>query len=82
VAGKPVVIEETFPLECTVEEFESFLRSSRETASGWIFHYDGSTLNELDELERAQKLTPVKAAWRQGIRSFVKLRPEFVVETK
>jgi len=82
VAGKPVMIEETFPLECTVEEFESFLRSSRETASGWIFHYDGSTLNELDELERAQKLTPVKAAWRHGIRSFVKLRPEFVLETK
>ncbi|HET6406413.1 MAG TPA: cellulase family glycosylhydrolase [Chthoniobacteraceae bacterium] len=76
--GKPVVIEETFPLECTAEEFETFLRESRGTAVGWVFHYDGMTIEELDELEREANLTLVKAAWRQGLRSFVKLRPELV----
>jgi Cellulase (glycosyl hydrolase family 5) len=75
---KPLVIEETFPLECTIDEFESFLRSSRDVAVGWIFHYDGSTIDELDQLEREQKLTLAKALWRQGLRSFVKLRPEFL----
>jgi hypothetical protein len=82
LTGKPLVIEETFPLECTIEEFESFMRSTRDIAVGWIFHYDGSTLAELDELERKQKLTMVKAAWRQGLRSFVKLRPEFLEHQK
>jgi hypothetical protein len=80
--SKPLVIEETFPLECTVEEFERFLRSSRDVAVGWIFHYDGSTLDELDELERNQKLTIAKAIWRDGLRSFVKLRPEFLEQQK
>src|SRR6185295_1101018 len=39
--GKPVVIEETFPLSCGVEDLEKFLRASQEYATGWIGHYDG-----------------------------------------
>jgi hypothetical protein len=45
--GKPVVIEETFPLRCSMPEFESFLRDSRAVASGWIGFYWGKTPAEL-----------------------------------
>ena len=45
--GKPVVIEETFPLGCSIEEFRQFLRQSREVASGWIGFYWGKTPEEL-----------------------------------
>jgi YHS domain-containing protein len=45
-AGKPVVIEETFPLKCGPEEFEAFLRRSRGAAAGWIGFYWGRTIEE------------------------------------
>jgi hypothetical protein len=41
--GKPVVVEETFPLNCPLPEFERFLDQSRKTASGWIGFYWGKT---------------------------------------
>jgi hypothetical protein len=44
--GKPVVIEETFPLQCPIEEFETFLDGSRAAASGWIGFYWGRTREE------------------------------------
>jgi hypothetical protein len=77
VAGKPVVIEETFPLECSPEELENFLRSSRETASGWIWHYDGMPMANYDALKQAGTLSPAQAIWRAGLMSFQQLRPEF-----
>jgi hypothetical protein len=39
--GKPVVIEELFPMHCSVPELERFVESSRPTASGWIGFYWG-----------------------------------------
>ena len=48
-AGKPVVIEETFPLMCGVEEFELFLRRSKNHAAGWIGFYWGQTPGELKQ---------------------------------
>jgi hypothetical protein len=44
--GKPVVIEEMFPLNCPFPEFERFLDESRNTASGWIGFYWGKTPEE------------------------------------
>jgi hypothetical protein len=45
--GKPVVIEETFPLKCSAKEFETFLTRSREHAAGWVGFYWGETPAEL-----------------------------------
>lgn len=45
--GKPLVVEETFPLRCSFQEFETFLRTSRRHASGWIGFYWGQTPEEL-----------------------------------
>jgi len=76
-AGKPVVIEETFPLQCDVDQLEKFLRASREIACGWIGHYDGDTPEQLDGLERAGKLGISQSIYRSWMRMFVRLKPEF-----
>jgi hypothetical protein len=45
--GKPVVIEETFPLKCSPQELETFLDGSKEHAAGWIGFYWGQTPAQL-----------------------------------
>ena len=46
VVGKPVVIEETFPLKCSQDEMRRFIDESKSVASGWISFYWGKTLEE------------------------------------
>lgn len=42
--GKPVLIEEMFPLRCSVEELGMFIEGSRRVADGWIGFYWGKTI--------------------------------------
>lgn len=44
--GKPLVIEEIFPLNCTIEEAEEFIEKSRKHCDGWITFYWGKTIEE------------------------------------
>ncbi len=44
--GKPVVIEETFPLTCSAEELGEFIDRSKPHAAGWIGFYWGKTPEE------------------------------------
>jgi hypothetical protein len=39
--GKPVVVEETFPLRCSTAELDSFIEKSEGIAAGWIGFYWG-----------------------------------------
>jgi hypothetical protein len=45
--GRPVVIEETFPLACSPKELEEFIDGSKKHAAGWIGFYWGKTPDEL-----------------------------------
>jgi hypothetical protein len=45
--GKPVLIEETFPLACSPEELDEFIEASRKHAAGWIGFYWGKPPEEL-----------------------------------
>jgi Cellulase (glycosyl hydrolase family 5) len=45
--GKPVLIEETFPLACSPAELEDFIERSRKHAAGWIGFYWGKPPEEL-----------------------------------
>jgi hypothetical protein len=45
--GKPVLIEETFPLACSPMELEDFIDRSRAYACGWIGFYWGKPPEEL-----------------------------------
>lgn len=44
--GKPVVIEEIFPLKCDAQELSQFIDQSRKHAAGWIGFYWGKTPDE------------------------------------
>jgi predicted acyl esterase len=44
--GKPIVVEEIFPLACSLEELNRFVDGSRDRADGWISHYFGHTIEE------------------------------------
>ncbi|MBN1588112.1 MAG: cellulase family glycosylhydrolase [Pirellulales bacterium] len=44
--GKPVVVEETFPLKCSMAEMSQFIDRSRPIAAGWISFYWGQTPEE------------------------------------
>jgi hypothetical protein len=45
--GRPVVIEETFPLACSAKELEEFIVASKKHAAGWIGFYWGKPPEEL-----------------------------------
>lgn len=47
--GKPVVIEEMFPLKCNAEELSRFIISSKESADGWITFYWGKKVDDYSE---------------------------------
>jgi len=58
--GKPVVIEETFPLTCSTPDLEAFLKQSRGIAHGWIGHYEGQTIHDLKTLQKRKRLRSPK----------------------
>jgi hypothetical protein len=45
--GKPVLIEETFPLSCSPQELEDFIDGSKKHAAGWVGFYWGKPPEEL-----------------------------------
>jgi hypothetical protein len=45
--GKPVLIEETFPLACSPRELEEFIEGSKKHAAGGIGFYWGKPPEEL-----------------------------------
>ena len=47
--GKPLVIEELFPLNCSLEEMQEFIEGSRTHADGWISFYWGKTIAEYEQ---------------------------------
>jgi len=44
--GKPLVIEEVFPLYCGEEEFDAFVEESRDIVDGYVGFYWGKTIEE------------------------------------
>jgi len=44
--GKPLVVEEMFPLSCSVEELEAFIDGSASIADGWISFYWGTSIED------------------------------------
>jgi hypothetical protein len=44
--GKPLVVEETFPLSCSLAELDSFIDRAQGRVDGWISHFFGRTVEE------------------------------------
>jgi hypothetical protein len=75
--GKPLVIEETFPLYCDSAQLEKFLFDSRDYATGWIGHFDGDSITEINALQKHHKAKTGQLLYRQWMELFVKLGPAF-----
>ena len=71
--GKPLVIEEIFPLQADVETTAEFIRRSRMEADGWISFYWGTTPGEYDQ-EPGVKAA-LNGSW---LRHFSALRAEML----
>ncbi len=59
--GKPVVIEEIFPMYCKVPELRNFIELSRKDAAGWLGFYWGQTPDDLSQ--SSNKGAALTRAW-------------------
>ncbi|MBI1840548.1 MAG: hypothetical protein HYR88_06810 [Verrucomicrobia bacterium] len=78
--GKPIVIEETFPLSCGVEDERGFLLQSRGIAAGWIGQYPSDRPGELRELKRAGRINIGQSMYLGWIELFEQLGPEMTAD--
>jgi hypothetical protein len=65
--GKPLVIEEIFPLSAGFEQTERFIERSREHVDGWISFYWGKTIEEYDE-KKGDMSAAITSAWLKRFR--------------
>jgi hypothetical protein len=64
--GKPLVIEEMFPLHCSVAELDESIQKSRQRVAGYLSFYWGKTIEEYEE-EKTLK-SALAAAWLKYFR--------------
>lgn len=68
--GKPLVIEETFPLECRPEDMPAFIDVTKTYADGWLGFYWGESIDEL-----APSTRPADAITRGWLEAFKGYHP-------
>ena len=73
---QPVVIGETFPLSCGVEDERDFLLKSRPFAQGWIGHWPDDSPAKLAELKKDGKATIQNAIWLSWVELFQEIGPQ------
>jgi hypothetical protein len=78
VVGKPVVVEETFPLSCDAPTLREFMRRGRSMSSGWVGHYMGESLDDLHALKAAGTISAGQELMRQWLLLFREMRSEAV----
>jgi len=61
--GKPLLIEETFPLSCTIEEMDDFLKRSKPRAEGYISFYWGRTVPEYAAATERKEIAALVGSW-------------------
>lgn len=76
--GKPLVIEETFPLSCGLPDERQFLLQSRGVACGWIGHFDGDSIESLRKMERDRTINIGQAIYLNWLELFVELGPRMM----
>lgn len=67
--GKPLVIEETFPLACSLEEMETFLRRSKPRTAGYFSFYWGRTIEQYDESSEKSITDALVGGWLKFFRA-------------
>jgi len=73
--GKPIVIGETFPLNCGADDEREFLLKSRDFAHGWMGHWPDEPPAKLAELKETGKATIPNAIWLSWVELFQEIGP-------
>lgn len=66
--GKPIVIEETFPLNCTIDEFKLFMKTTQKMQNGFFSFYWGKTALEYES--EKDKTSPIMIPYLEFLKSF------------
>jgi hypothetical protein len=66
--GKPLVIEETFPLSCSLEEMDAFIQQSKAQAEGYVSFYWGRTAEEYEKAKDKPEVAALMRSWLQYFR--------------
>lgn len=61
--GKPLLVEEMFPLKCSKEELVEFINRSAEFTDGWTSFYWGKTAKELRSAPTPTIAEAITASW-------------------
>lgn len=61
--GKPLVVEEMFPLACSEDELSEFINKSADITDGWISFYWGKTAAQLRSTESPTLAEAITASW-------------------
>lgn len=75
--GKPLVIEEMFPLSCSLEELDAFIDSSRGIVDGYVSFYWGKTVEQYAQQDDVT--SAIVSAW---LRHFRAKAPEILVASR
>jgi hypothetical protein len=67
--GKPLLVEEVFPLRASIEETAEFITRSRNHCDGWISFYWGQTIEENEA--RGDIQGAVVAAWLRAFKEMM-----------
>ncbi len=67
--GKPLVIEEMFPLHCSLAELDDFIGRSQDLAAGWISFYWGKTIAEYESSREPTLAEALTAQWLKHFRT-------------
>lgn len=70
--GKPIVVEEMFPMKCSLAELDQFINGSRNQVDGWISFYWGKTIAEY-EADKASIHASLIKGW---LKYFITKTPE------
>jgi hypothetical protein len=61
--GKPLVIEEMFPLKCGLDEIDEFIQKSGELAEGWFSFYWGKSIKDYKSAENPTLADAIMSQW-------------------
>lgn len=61
--GKPLVVEETFPLACPIEDMDDFLKRSKSRAEGYVSFYWGRTSEEYAADPKGKGASALVGGW-------------------
>ena len=73
--GKPVVIEEMFPLKIGPAELDAFVDDSKQHADGWISFYWGQTLEQLESKRAKTFGEAIQQQWLELFKKRAVVRP-------